>query len=301
MGKLTELVQVIRLITRHPLNKDHKLRALARFAAWQVGSRLVQAPVVVPWVNGTRFMVRRGDTGITGNLYCGLHEYIEMAFVLHATSPDDLFVDIGANVGSYVLLACGAAGARGVALEPIPSTYAKLIENLRLNDLMGRVRAVNAGAADVHATLRFTSDLDTVNHVASNADGNVPTNVIEVPVHPIDELLDGACASILKIDVEGYEYQVIQGARNTLGKAKAIIIELNGSGSRYGHSDDQIVASLRELGFSPYRYLPETRTLEMIDRPDTARSPNAIFVRDIDGIKQALARNTRYLLNGTEV
>jgi len=215
--------------------------------------------------------------------------------------PEDLFVDIGSNVGSYVLLACGAAGARGLAIEPIPTTYTKLVENLRLNDLLGRVRAINAGAADARGTLRFTSALDTTNHVAHDSLATESIDVIEVPVYTIDELLDGACASILKIDVEGYEYQVLKGAHNTLSRAKAIVIELNGSGTRYGHSDDQVVASLHELGFSPYRYLPETRVLEPINDRERSWSSNAIFVRDVDGVRNALARPIRYELNGANL
>lgn len=48
-------------------------------------------------------------TGATGNWYCGLQEYEDMSFVLHALRPGDLFVDVGANIGSYSILAAGGS------------------------------------------------------------------------------------------------------------------------------------------------------------------------------------------------
>ena len=43
--------------------------------------------------------------GVTGNVYCGLHDFAEMSFMLHLLRAGDLFADIGANVGSYTVLA----------------------------------------------------------------------------------------------------------------------------------------------------------------------------------------------------
>lgn len=51
-------------------------------------------------------------TGATGNIYVGLHEFEDMAFLLHVLRRTDLFVDVGANIGSYTILAGGAAGAK---------------------------------------------------------------------------------------------------------------------------------------------------------------------------------------------
>jgi hypothetical protein len=109
----------------HPLNQQHKLEAIIRFLRWQVGSRIVSGDIVYYWINDTKFIVRPGETGLTGNIYCGLHEFSDMAYVLHVLAADEVFVDIGANVGSYTLLACAVKKAKGYCFEPIPSTYKK--------------------------------------------------------------------------------------------------------------------------------------------------------------------------------
>jgi precorrin-6B methylase 2 len=78
-------------------------------------------------------------TGATGNIYAGLHEFADMAFTLHFLRPDDLFLDIGANIGSYTLLASAVCKARTISFEPDPKTMTLLRRNIDLNGLHGRV------------------------------------------------------------------------------------------------------------------------------------------------------------------
>lgn len=104
----------------HPLNQGSIRSTLKRFLYWQLGSRLVMGDVLVPFVDNTLLRVRPGMTGATCNIYVGLHEFEDMAFVLHLLRSGDLFVDIGANIGSYTVLAGGAVGAKCISVEPIP-------------------------------------------------------------------------------------------------------------------------------------------------------------------------------------
>ena len=126
-------IKTLRFIWRHPLNASRRLSALKRWFFWQLGSRLVPGPVAVNFVNGARLLVKPGMTGATQNIYCGLQEFEEMAFLLHFLRKDDLFLDIGANIGSYTILAASSVGARTMAVEPIPITFSVLIENILLN------------------------------------------------------------------------------------------------------------------------------------------------------------------------
>ena len=120
-------------IIKHPLNKGDTIGSLVRFVKWQIGSRLTNSAIVYDWVNRSKFLVRTGETGLTGNIYTGLHEFSDMGFLLHVLRDGDLFIDVGANVGSYTILACAAIGARGYAIEPVPATYRRLVDNIRLN------------------------------------------------------------------------------------------------------------------------------------------------------------------------
>lgn len=77
------LINLLKFITRHPLNREHKLGSIIRFAKWQFGSRLVPGTVVFDWINGSKILVKTGETGLTGNIYTGLHEFPDMGFLLH--------------------------------------------------------------------------------------------------------------------------------------------------------------------------------------------------------------------------
>lgn len=117
------ILSTLRFVITHPLNRANPAGALLRLIKWQIGSRLVTGDILHPWLNGIRFAARPGETGVTQNIYCGLQEFHETAYVLHVTNAEDLFIDIGANAGAYTLLACGVRGARGYAwnLSPQPT------------------------------------------------------------------------------------------------------------------------------------------------------------------------------------
>src|SRR5262249_49922122 len=141
-------------------------------AHWQIRSRL-QHEVVVSWIGRQQLVVRRGMTGATGNIYAGLHEFADMALVLHFLRPDDLFFDIGANVGCYTVLASGVCKARTWAFEQDPTTVAYLDRNIAINALQNHVtvRQIVLGATE--AEVPFTIGQDTENKVAKAGDPNV--------------------------------------------------------------------------------------------------------------------------------
>jgi FkbM family methyltransferase len=270
------LLNTIEFILRHPLNRGRRGKSLLRFIRWQLGSRLVSGPVSVPFVDSTRLLISRGQAGATGNIYTGLHDLPEMAFVLHLLRPDDLFVDAGANVGAYTLLAAGACGAKVVAFEPAHAAFDSLRANVRLNSIEDLVDARQSAVGDEQGELLFTSDLDAMNHVA--VDGEALA-VSKASVTTLDHALGNLEPYCIKIDVEGFEAQVIAGAAATIAKRSlnAIIME-TGAGARYSTSDGDLHDHLVAHGFSAFGYDAFTRVL----RPLRTRNlfGNTIYIRD---------------------
>jgi len=260
----------------HPLNRRHPVRSLARFVAWQVRSRAASAPIPVKFVDGTKLLVSRGQTGATGNVYTGLHEFSEMAFVLHVLRPADLFVDVGANVGSYTILAAGAVGAECVAFEPDPDTMTALARNVAANGLENRVDLRQSVVGSSQGTAMFTKGGDTLNHVAANDDEAARG----IPMTTLDVALGGRSAQVLKIDVEGYEREVLSGSSATLSDPRmiAVIMETNGSGSRYGSSDADLHAIMTKHGFMPCSYEPFERRITV--HSHYLDGGNTIYLKD---------------------
>lgn len=236
--------------------------------------------------------MERGMTGATGNFYCGLHEHADMLFVLRLLRDGDTFADVGANVGSYSVLASGHCGATTVAVEPLPVTYEKLCSNIRYNKIEQLVEPKNVGVGDAKGTLRFTDSLDTVNHVVPS--GSNKKGGVEVPVERLDDLLSGYAPICIKIDVEGFEQKVLDGATGVLESrsTQAVLLELNESGKRYGFSDNDIHLAMTRHGFIAFRYIPERSTLSRIDGKNEMQG-NTLYLRDVEFIRDRLCTAER--------
>lgn len=285
--KTRQLLRIVENINRHPLAGRHRLLGYYRFFAWQLRSRLRAGSLLVPFTAKAKLLVRKGMTGATGNIYMGLHDFAEMAFLLHFLRPDDLFMDVGANVGTYTVLASAHVGCRTLAFEPVPATLALLRENLVLNGLLERVQSFGCAVGARAGTVPVTQGFDTVNHVLSGTDRR-HLDTLEVKVVTLDEKAEQeGCPLLVKIDVEGYETEVLGGMPEILAhqQCKALIIELNGSGERYGYRDEQIHRLLLGRGFRPFTYEPYARKLEQIP---TYGACNTLYLRDLDFISARL-------------
>ncbi len=293
------LLKTLRFITSHPLTRDDRFTALRRYVGWQLGSRMVPGPVCAPFVNGTHLLVTSGMKGATGNVYCGLQEFDDMGLVLHALRAGDLFVDVGANVGTYVVLGA-STGASVIAFEPIASAYGRLVDNICVNDLGDRVVPHQLGVGAVPGTQHFTANLDALNHVLSKDDQ--ATDAVAVPTTSLDVMLEGAAPVVIKIDVEGFETEVIRGAERTLAHPGllAVVIEMNGSGDRYGHDESALHETILARGFLPYRYAPLDRRLFRVEGPDL-RKGNIIYSRAGDQLQERVANSPGFQVLGRKV
>ncbi|MER8680408.1 FkbM family methyltransferase [Mesorhizobium sp. M1405] len=289
MGIVNSLRTTARFLNTHPLARRNRIAAWSRYLRWQIGARVLGQPVIMPFANGARFIAEPGAVGLTGNIYCGLHEFQDMAFLLHFLRPEDIFYDVGANVGSYTLLASAAAGAKTICFEPIPSTFAKLTANVRINNVEALVNAQNIGVGNRDETKYFTSNLDTVNRVALDTDSS-QAGRLEVKVRPLDAFSATTPPTLIKIDVEGFETEVLYGARQTLSHPalKGLIVELGEGGKRFGHDKTEIETFIRERGFAPYSYDPLTRKLTSSSDRGAMRAggDNKLFLRELGFVQE---------------
>lgn len=285
---LSALTDLARFIHTHPLTRRAPLAAWRRVAIWQLRSRISPGEIVMPWIGGQRLAVRRGMTGATGNLYAGLHECHDMAFLLHLLRPDDLFLDIGANVGSYTVLASGICGATTWAFEPDQATARDLARNIAVNGLESRVVVHQVALGAEAGEVAFSSGGDTTNHVVT---APVPGTRM-VTQRRLDDVVGTARPLLAKIDVERYEEQVLAGSRQLLtgGSLAAIAVETVTPAS---------AALLAEAGFQRAYYDAFGRTLSRT--PLAERSANALFVRDWQLVASRIAAAPRRRILGSEI
>jgi FkbM family methyltransferase len=283
----------------HPLNRGQKFHSLKRFVKWQIGSRLVPGPIIVPFVNDACLIASPGMTGATGNIYAGLHEFEDMAFILHSLRPDDLFVDVGANVGSYTILASAVAGARSITFEPVPETYRKLLKNIWVNNISALVDARNLGIGSVEGTVSFTiHDKDTMSRVSETNDATG----IQIPIQPLDAMIPDQIPVVMKIDVEGYETEVIKGAAKTLRQDAplAVLLELNGLANKYGYDEKQLCKMMFDSGFETFAYAPFERRLVPLKQQTNNRG-NTLFIKHPDFFHCRVKEAAPFRTNGQKI
>jgi len=267
------------------MNRGHAPRAIRDYLAWQYRSRQTSAPITVPFVNESVLIVRHGMHGATQNIYCGLADFEDMAFLLHLLRPEDVFADVGANVGTYTVLASAAIGATTIAFEPNPETFPDLQRNIEANQIGNRVQAIQAGAGAQPGALKFRAS-GTQTRVATGDTG--ADALFESPILTLDEVLKSRTPTLIKIDVEGFESDVLAGANQVLQQPEllALIIEINDHAKQFG-DPKQAHNILISHGFAPATYAPRERKLSLRTQGEPI-TQNSLYIRNQTAIETRL-------------
>lgn len=189
-------------------------------------------------------------------------------------APDDVFWDIGCNIGVFTLYAAVASKARVVAFDPLPFNYAGLVKNLTLNGLHDRVMAFCVAMSDDRqvSRLRIPVQADTPGGAGSlfgQARDNYDREIAEeynlaalgVSVDSFLAEFDVPFPNHLKIDIDGLIDPVVAGAKNALRdpRLKSAMIELQPTRiPRNKDSYDFVMAEMAAAGFNHVKAAPGT-------------------------------------------
>lgn len=272
-----KIAQRMQAFRKHPLTRRRPYAALWRYLWFNTSQSLRPKKRIYRWIDGLKFYAEKGDAGIVANYYFKLFDYEESKFLIRKLTEESLFVDVGANLGHFTLLAAGVAKANVIAVEPIPSTYKKLVANVKLNELQDSVDCMNLGLGDTVGTLSFLQHRTVMNRVAIEGE----ENTIDVEVTTLDKLLLGKSPTFIKIDVEGYELPVLKGAHQTLSnpELKFLMLEFNDSGVTFGYSDEAVYELVRRFGFYPVSYDVKEDRVIRLESYNTHKF-NTLFMRD---------------------
>lgn len=282
MNFLSKLYYTLRDQGEHPLSGGRRIRAARDFILAQLAARRMPGEICVPFPGDCRLAIHPRMKGAAHFIYPGLYEFEEMAFVVHFLRGEDLFVDVGANIGAYTVLAAGAAGARTIAFEPSRQTFATLELNIRLNDLNDRVKLNNTAVGRKPGMVQMTEGLGTENSVREVSEHG---ETISVEMTALDIALKNEAPTLIKVDVEGFETEVFAGAAETLrnDSLTGLIIEKAGNASSYGFKEDDLHSRLREIGFLPCAYCPFNRSIAELPNEATG---NIIYLRDLTSARK---------------
>lgn len=184
----------------------------------------------------------------------GIWEPYETSLLLSILGPGDVFVDVGANIGYFSLLAASVVGEGGTvfAFEPDPDNFSLLQRNIALNAQQAGVVAVQAAlAADAGEGELFLSEDNLGDHqiyAAGDHRSSLPITLLNGSQFLGERL---SRIDLLKIDTQGSEYRVIAGLQPLLAELQTppcILIELTPLSLRQaGASGRALVQLLGEL------------------------------------------------------
>ena len=243
--------------------------------------------VVAPTLDGMRFRCRPPDLIQMYIWLFGVWEPELSAFIAAGLAPGDGFLDVGANVGYFSVLAARHVGETGsvVAIEPSPSVFALLEENVRLNAAGEAIRLVNAAAgSNVGSVPIYSGPSHNIGLTTTVAERGFELEGV-VPSAPLDAMLrpeETAALRMIKIDVEGREPDVFRGMEEIIRRSRddlELVIELSPDWWSDSTADVGVVLQpFVDDGFNiyeirnsywPWRYLwPRS-----VPRPRRRRSP----------------------------
>ena len=174
--------------------------------------------------------------------------------VMREVSAGDHVAEVGASIGLYALAFAGRVGAAGhvTAFEPDPDSISALEANIAVNGWQDRVTVIRAAVGQCSGQVRFASARGQESRIEIRPE--VCDGVIAVPMVTLDDALAGQRIDVIKIDVEGFEQQVLEGARKILTeerqRPRAILVEVHPfAWADADTSSASFLSLLDEMGF----------------------------------------------------
>lgn len=253
MRRIKSAPALLARLISHESSLNNPFRAISRFSYWQIRKRFLGSrPKTIKAFSGSLLKCYPDNASSNSVVYFGWPDWNEMHLLDQILRPGDNFLDIGANVGIYSVLAAARILPKGrvVAFEPDPLLASRLRENFRLNGLsITDVHQVAVG--DRSGTLGFHSGSDALGHVATNDPSACAVKVIR-----IDQVVPRELEPVAgKIDVEGFEYPALTGTANLLaaGLPRLLIVETNDACKRYGDSRRELHDMLNDFGYTLFQ------------------------------------------------
>ncbi|MBI1404211.1 MAG: FkbM family methyltransferase [Porphyrobacter sp.] len=259
---------------------DTRRRALApssdrpqRMAATYVG----EGRVLLESAFGHLMLVNGGDTAIVPHLIRdGWFDRNLTMLLGELLTPGMTFVDIGANFGTYTLFGAGRVGRHGrvVAIEPSPAIAELLRQSVEMNGFLPNCAVVEcaagaeAGTLVLHEFAARQGGNTMLPHIAERATAVYGESVTtrEVAVRTLDAIVaeqDLERLDLVKIDVEGFEREVLMGSRETLARFRPkLVIEWHNDFFEGRPEAARALYDLLtgELGYSLHRIVPGAQT-----------------------------------------
>ena len=244
-------------------------------------------------VNGYKLLVMPNDLGISSELLMfQTHEPLTTRLLSKELRKGMTCLDVGSNIGYYAMLESHIVGNEGkiIAIEPSPNNYEYLKKNLELQPT-SNIDAYNFAAADKDGQVNFLIYKES-NGCMTIPDGEkttIPGEVIKVQAKRLDNFLDEISVKkvdFVRMDVEGYEYHILKGMKNTIKNSKPMFqIEVHSS-LLGNEGTKKFLKEFQSEGYEAKYYVPRDIDIPIIG------SMRDVKYHEIDTLLQMLEEGT---------
>jgi FkbM family methyltransferase len=240
-------------------------RTRLRRAIWEYfKEKQLEARILIPWYQDLQLFLYLGNDFSSQQFIAGCYEPNEFYYLSQVLHPGMTFVDIGANDGIYSLFASKCVGEEGLVLafEPSQREFKNLQENIALNQL-SNIKTFQLALSNTEG---FTTlKIANFEHSGQNTFGDFVHDVVaceqieSVPVQRLDSVIETAdiqTIDVIKIDIEGAEFSVLQGAQNLLKKHRPLLLleVFDEALQRQGSSAESLMSFLRSQGYKLFTF-----------------------------------------------
>ncbi len=236
---------------------------------------------------GTRYYWEKSDprTAIACLAVTGEYEPLETQILKFFAKKSRTIFDIGANVGYYAVeLSQSISSVSAIhAFEPVPNSFEQLKQNVELNEISSLVTCIPLAVSNTHGKIRLYKPKTSGSSASSarNLHPDEKVEKIDVSTIILDHYIQFAEINdfdLLKIDVEGAELMVIEGAINSIQKYRPVIfVELLRKWSApFGYHPNKVLETLMPLGYRCYGVGTSMR--EIFEVTDSTLETNFLFV-----------------------
>ena len=239
------MIKIFINIFNHPLTKHRRLATLAKVLWWKFNQLFFHLPTIVKITDDFSIICNPGSSLGNFIVYTQWPEYSETQFLLRYLMANDVYIDVGAHIGSTLLPAASKITNRKLfGFEPTPDIFAQLLTNIRLNNLASRVLVFPQAVSHKNSRQQFVVEKRAeISHLANNDDNLSRLVVTTIKLDTFVSQRRITKINLLKIDTEGAELQVLQGARRLLDqhRIEIILFEVSNHLQRYGSNIFQLL------------------------------------------------------------
>ncbi|MDR2681742.1 MAG: FkbM family methyltransferase [Holosporaceae bacterium] len=246
-------------------------------------------PLLMSWIEGSIIKIYPHNEVCRALFVKGIYGPNQTVVVNTLLQKGSIFIDAGANAGYATLLASQVVGKEGriIALEPCQRDFERLVENIKINKLEGIILAYRyavsqkKGRTNLLVADEETSSLNTLG-IEFSMKGVAKDHTEGVDTISIDELVAEekiTGVDVLNLDIEGSEFEALQGARKTIEKYRpALVVGLNSNALKASGSDQEAIGNLlKELKYRAYKIVESPAfALQEVENVGTERA-NVIF------------------------